>query len=175
MALRLATLCSSLNEIPKKAKQVDIDAINTAAIIPFAQQEMVHSFLTGIDPKLKNEVSNFIHTIVHSYPEIIESLGDGEGKLDPDTKRGLLEIGSQISVDFIEQLEEIIQNNYTSPVINTVSSLPKEELAAMAEGLVNLTSIKRKMSNETETVGGPIDVADFSRFKSQLYPKLFKE
>ncbi|NJJ37804.1 hypothetical protein [Paenibacillus apii] len=147
----------------EKAKQIDIDAINTAAIVPFAQQEMVHSFLTGIDPKLKNEVSNFIHAIVHTYPEIIESLGESEETLSIEAKRGLLEIGSQISNEFIEQLEEIIQNKYTSPVINTVSSLPKEELAAMAEALVNLTSIKRKMSNETETVGGPIDVAVISK------------
>jgi hypothetical protein len=47
--------------------------------------------------------------------------------------------------------------------MDTVSSFPKEELAAMAEALVNLTSIKRKMSYESETVGGPIDVAVISK------------
>ena len=41
--------------------------------------------------------------------------------------------------------------------------LPKDELAAMAESLINLTSFKRKVSMEEETVGGPIDVAVISK------------
>ena len=41
--------------------------------------------------------------------------------------------------------------------------LPKDELAAMAESLVNLTSFKRKVSMEVESVGGPIDVAVISK------------
>jgi len=40
-----------------------------------------------------------------------------------------------------------------------VASLPKDELGAMAESLVNLTKFKRRVSIERETVGGPIDVA----------------
>lgn len=41
--------------------------------------------------------------------------------------------------------------------------LPKDELAAMAESLVNLASFKRRVTDEEETVGGPIDVAVISR------------
>jgi len=37
--------------------------------------------------------------------------------------------------------------------------LLKDELAAMAEALVNLTKFKRRVSTARETVGGPIDVA----------------
>jgi hypothetical protein len=49
------------------------------------------------------------------------------------------------------------------PVINVVISLPKTELAAMAESLVNLTTLKRKVSLQVETVGGPVDVAVISK------------
>jgi len=63
--------------------------------------------------------------------------------------------------------------------------LPKDELAAMAESLVNLTSFKRKVTLETETVAGPIDVAVISKgdgfiwikrkhyFKAELNPQFF--
>ena len=44
-----------------------------------------------------------------------------------------------------------------------VEFMPKPELASMAESLVGLTSIKRKVSRGMETVGGPIDVAVISR------------
>jgi hypothetical protein len=44
-----------------------------------------------------------------------------------------------------------------------VANLPKEELAGMAESLVSLTSFKRRVSHDPETVGGPIDVAVISK------------
>jgi len=62
-----------------------------------------------------------------------------------------------------ERLENYRRENYVDPIINVVASLPKAELAAMAESLVNLTSFKGKVSMEAETVGGPIDVAVISK------------
>jgi hypothetical protein len=40
---------------------------------------------------------------------------------------------------------------------------PADHVAAMAESLVNLTSFKRRITSEMETVGGPIDVAVISK------------
>ncbi|MDP6474755.1 MAG: hypothetical protein QF894_07610, partial [Alphaproteobacteria bacterium] len=39
----------------------------------------------------------------------------------------------------------------------------KEEIAGLAEALVSLTSLKRRVSEDEETVGGPIDVAVISK------------
>lgn len=50
-------------------------------------------------------------------------------------------------------------DDYVSPVLDVVASLPKDELGSMAESLVTLTSLKRRISMEHETVGGPVDVA----------------
>lgn len=47
--------------------------------------------------------------------------------------------------------------------MSVVSHLPKDELAAMAETLINLTSFKRKVTMDAQTVGGPIDVAIISK------------
>jgi hypothetical protein len=63
----------------------------------------------------------------------------------------------------IKNLDTLRRENYTNSIINIVSVLPKDELAAMAESLVNLTSFKRRVSSEEETVGGPIDVAVISK------------
>ena len=41
--------------------------------------------------------------------------------------------------------------------------MPPEDLATMAESLVSLTSLKRHVSSEEETVGGPVDVAVVSK------------
>ena len=42
----------------------------------------------------------------------------------------------------------------------------------MAESLVNLTSLKRRMSLDEESVGGPIDVAVISNPDFSYYPEI---
>ncbi|MCP4196209.1 MAG: hypothetical protein GY762_03585 [Proteobacteria bacterium] len=71
--------------------------------------------------------------------------------------------------------------------MEVVSTLPKDELAATAEALVNLTKFKRRVSNEQETVGGPIDVAVITKgdgfvwikhkhyFKADLNPRFMSK
>ena len=66
-----------------------------------------------------------------------------------------------------------------------VTHLPKDELAAMAESLVRLTSFKRRVSVEAERVAEPIDVAVISKgdgfiwikrkhyFQRELNPQFF--
>ena len=54
-------------------------------------------------------------------------------------------------------------DRFIQPVIRIVEGLPKSELAEMAESLVNLTSLRRHVTPDMETVGGPIDVAVISR------------
>ena len=47
--------------------------------------------------------------------------------------------------------------------MEVVQNLPKEELGGMAEAMVNLTSLKRRVSLDQETVGGPVDIAIISK------------
>ncbi len=49
--------------------------------------------------------------------------------------------------------------------------MPKQDLANLAQELINLTSVKRKFSAEKETVGGPIDVAVISRIDGFVWVK----
>jgi hypothetical protein len=71
-----------------------------------------------------------------------------------------VEIGRK---DLEKALESFQWDHSVEPIYKVVGMLPKDELAAMAESLVNLTSFKRRVSTERETVGGPIDVAVISR------------
>ena len=56
-----------------------------------------------------------------------------------------------------------MRERFTNPILNIVASLPKDELADMAETLVSITSFMRRVSSDLETVGGPIDVAVISK------------
>lgn len=49
---------------------------------------------------------------------------------------------------------------YIAPTLQSIGSLPKDELGLLAESLVSITSLKQRMSIfDYQTVGGPIDVA----------------
>jgi hypothetical protein len=64
-----------------------------------------------------------------------------------------------LSQDLFAQRQQL----YVSPLLSIIGSLPMDELASLAESLVNLTSLRRRVSLDDETVGGPIDVAVISR------------
>ena len=89
-----------------------------------------------------------------------------KGTLSPNTYTSLMDEMEQEKSnavkEFIDYLDERKQSNYR-PITTAVRSLPKEELAEMAEALVSLTSLKRRVSLAAETVGGPIDVAVISK------------
>lgn len=59
----------------------------------------------------------------------------------------------------MQEMEEYIQTNYIDKLVNTISYLSKEDLADMAESLVRMTYLKRRITSEEESVGGPVDVA----------------
>jgi hypothetical protein len=75
---------------------------------------------------------------------------------------------------------------FARDVQNVIFLMSKQELAFLAQELVNLTSVKRKFSSVIESVGGPIDVAVISRidgfvwvrrkhyFEPNLNPRYFQ-
>jgi hypothetical protein len=155
-------------------------------IVPFAQDEMVWTFLTGIDPEILKFSEKYLREIFMKYPEYIDKEKLGlDDKKHKELKDDLWRGGSQLFDDFGKALSKCQRESNTQPILDMVSVLPKDELAAMAESLVNLTVFKRKVSKSVETVGGPIDVAVISKgdgfvwvkrkhyFKPELNPHFF--
>lgn len=143
-----------------------------ASITPFAQGEMVATFMEGIDPYLQNHIEGYLSEIFDEYPETIveniEKFNDNEKRL---LKEKLKEVSNKIFKNYQEAVQTYRREYYVDPVTIVVSMLPKDELAAMAESLVNLTCFKRKVTMESETVGGPIDVAVISKCDGFIWIK----
>lgn len=136
---------------------------NGAIIVPFAQREMVDIFMSGMDPRFEQAIITNVATSIQAYPQfIINSIE----KLDQNEKTALIEQFSQVSAEMVAQLQAQLQNlrilNFT-PIINVVTTLPTSDMASLAESLVNLTTLKRRVSLDAETVGGPVDVAVISK------------
>ncbi|PIQ95127.1 MAG: hypothetical protein CO148_03580 [Nitrospirae bacterium CG_4_9_14_3_um_filter_41_27] len=148
----------------KKEKDAAINVDSSAWIIPFAQSEMVATFIEGVDPGYNKIISDYLSEYFEKYPDfIVDSIENVDATKKQEFSKKLKEIGLAILSDFNKKLQEYRQASHISPITSAVSFLPKDELAAMAESLVNLTSFKRKISLDAETVGGPIDVAVISK------------
>jgi hypothetical protein len=138
-----------------------------ASVNPFAQREMVNRFMEGVDPKYTEEIEKYVSSLLtNGYPnKIAEALsGKISAGLQDSLRKELTELGTKLAQDFADGLQAYRNSQFIMPVIDSVASLPTDELAAMAESLVNLTAFKRRMTSvETDTVALPIDVAVISK------------
>ncbi len=145
-------------------KHVDIDRAGIgAAVISFAQSEMVGRFMNGIDPEFMAYLRQFFED---SLVKVVSELLGTDSQADQLSEQELpqrLEIVRGNLADFEEATNAFRWQRYNEPILDIVNLLPKEELAGMAEALVSLTSLKRRVSTEEESVGGPVDVAVISK------------
>lgn len=150
-----------------------IDYENSAIIIPFAQMEMVQTFIDGISPLFNNLHTTLIKETIDNYPKII--LDNIAVDIDSNERKKLEKHIKKISNSNLEKgikkIEEIQYRRYIEPILKVVTFLPKNELAEMAESLVNLTCLRKKISMDDETVGGPIDVAVISKGDGLIWIK----
>jgi len=136
----------------------------SAAVSAFAQKEMAHTFMEGIDPELLNMMTSYIVRLLNDYPSIlIQHIPGLSNPLRASLNLRLKRISTKIIDEFAKAITKYRQDNYIDPTLGIVGVLSKNDLAEMAESLVHLTSLKRKYSPQSETVGGPIDVAVISK------------
>lgn len=130
-----------------------------ASIIAFAQQEVVRQFLEGIDPALADHIyGSSVRVLSGLVDLILQKLAEVDNEM-------ALALASTLRPQ-LEDIKKGLQSDWNArrretaiPVVGITATLPKDELAAMAESLVNLTKFRRRITPERETVGGPIDVA----------------
>lgn len=127
---------------------------------------MVQQFMDGIDSGYRDNIVSTVASILTDlYPDALADALKGhlsEGDLDT-LKKTLEQTGQELMSKLMSGMHAYQHDRHVSPIIDIVEYLPKEDLAAMAESLVNLTSLKRHVTREAETVGGPIDVALISK------------
>jgi len=136
-----------------------------SGIIPFAQEDVVYSFIKGFDPELQQISDNYLNSMSEEFFK-------NAPILNPVQKAQFINDFKSDLSDFKSTMDKEILDRHVTPMINMIEVLPKDELATMAETLVNITAFKRKMAvSSLETVGGPIDVAVISKGDGLVWVK----
>lgn len=138
------------------------------SIIAFAQDDMVATFMNGVNPHVLQFLQSFMNKLFDRLPDLIECETPSESE---EKKRKFRTQSRKLLSGFFDEFSKHLSGEHANPVLRMVTALPKDELAAMAEALVNLTAFKRRMTEAMETVGGPIDVAVISKGDGLVWVK----
>ncbi|MEJ7627839.1 MAG: hypothetical protein WKF35_13320 [Ferruginibacter sp.] len=150
-------------------KVVKISNFNSGAISPFAQTDVIDTILTGIDPNLDLTYrENFESSFTKYNATLLREIGDNNNPLKALIEG--LDINKIVS-EYNSKNQETKRALYIEPLMNAVSSLAKEDLAEMAESLIYLTYLKRRITFAEESVGGPVDVAIISKGDGFIWTK----
>lgn len=137
-----------------------------AGLKAFAQKDEIETFMLGVCLPIRR---HYNETMSNLYSYFVESIIDFVDSSDnPIDQKELLKAQyiEKLSLkmhELEEETQSYIKVNQTDKVVNMLKHLPKNELAYMAESLVNLTAFKRKVSHDADSVGGPIDVMVISK------------
>ncbi len=147
----------------------EISDNNNGAIMSYAQTEVINMFIKGIDPEIDYTYISVFQKLLKDYSNTIVGLLNGE---NDELAQKINDFDLSILVnEFEKQLNQLKREKQISPTLDTVAILSKEDLAEMAESLIYLTYLKRRISSTEESVGGPIDVAIISKGDGFIWKK----
>jgi hypothetical protein len=132
-------------------------------VIPYAQTDVVNSFLKGVDFRNLKFLRRYFAVVCRGLSQTFMKAVAVPAKEKGALASRLQKATETALANWDERILNHLKEKHHIPLLDAVSVLPKEELAALAEALVNLTSIKHKVSLRVETVGGPTDVAVISK------------
>ncbi|MNT70637.1 hypothetical protein D3C72_2090470 [compost metagenome] len=84
---------------------------------------------------------------------------------------GLRTAFDHIHSEASEKIADFRNEQFRGPIIDMIRFMPNQELATLAASLIDLTSLKRRVSRERETVGGDVDVAVISKSEGFVWIK----
>ena len=147
------------------------------AVVPFAQKDVIKTFMTGIDDGMKNSIEFYFYQTILEYLIQLKKNITYDDEIDEKSLNKIeIEIDKflnncqSLSLDFMKNIENL-EEKFSASIVNSIGALPKNELGNMAESLINATSLKRKVSNDLESVGGDIDVAIISKSDGFIWKK----
>lgn len=152
----------------KTVEEASISEDNTASMLPLAQTDVMQTFLFGINDSFINDIGNAIPQEINKCFERMDDALFADSKKD-EVRQSI----EQITPNVVTALAAKAHQEYMTPILQSVATLPIEELALLAESMINITSLRRKVviDNNIGTVGGPIDVAIISKSDGFIWLK----
>lgn len=142
----------------------------SAHVLPFAVSDEVFLFMERIDGQYLPILEMLMGRMLEQFAaELIGEVVPQRRRRAAANKAAELIPGRASKA--MELFARIRSKSASQPIVSVLRSLPKEELAAVAEALVELTSLQKRVAGQLETVGGAVDVAVISRGDGLIWIK----
>lgn len=149
-----------------------------AQIISFAQNEIINSFLHGIDEETLNLIENFTSKLLKGNLDLIEQYN--KEKIKSKDLNNFINSINLKNQEYLQYFFNLLNYNiyyYFLDILDSVDSLPKKDFSELAEFFIRMSSFKYKLTSNQTTVGEDINVALVSKktgFQWMKYENLFK-
>jgi hypothetical protein len=142
-----------------------IDTETRSKIRMFADSEVTHAFIRGIDYSLERRVYGAMSMMLHAVvDQVIEAFPGADHVQRENVRRKFQgELVPQYLDAFRGMIGDYQQQAYINPVLRVLEIAARPELAETARELVGLNVFKKRIMAQKQTVGGAIDVAVISR------------
>lgn len=149
----------------QEAESCQVSDMSTSVILPFAQRDVIEGFLNGVRPDLASVYYNtFGQLLTGLNGQLAGYMQNLTPLLLPGTVLPPWQLNIQQMVDnFAQSITAVQMEQIVQPMLASVQGLSKDDLAEMAESLIHLTYLHRRINSAPESVGGPIDVAVISK------------
>ncbi|RCK28665.1 hypothetical protein [Thalassospira lucentensis] len=161
VSVEIMTPLHDLRRIRKNTEH-EISRERRTGVFTFAQSQATTQTIIGLDAIADQIITGILHSQYINTVDKVTALIQEQFAPNEELKSIVDERVAEICFATLEtaqlKIREFTQSNIDS-FHKTLAYLPKDEMALVAETLVNLNSFQKKVRGNAETVGGPIDVA----------------
>lgn len=138
-----------------------------AKLSSFAQTAMSDTFSLGVSEDVYSSIMRTLEDKLQGFAKdiIVQSVGDASKIADFN------DVVSKARREMGKAILEQAQKDHALPLRKVLGVLPVDEMAELAETLINLQALKEKVTKSTETVGGPVDVAIITKSEGLVWVK----
>lgn len=108
----------SANKLFALSKYHPVGLNITSAIIPFAQSEMVHSFMEGVDPAYQEFMEKSIRAVLDTYGDTLLDLFKGRAGLANSDPQELSKVNEDVWNGIEKAMAAFRQQVFVDPVAN---------------------------------------------------------
>jgi hypothetical protein len=154
-------------QVSTEVNNLSIDHETPAALSAFAQKSMTDTFYLGLSEDVYSVVMESLTEELQTFAAEVCQASGGEITKINDLAALVAKARGSTSNSLLDRAMQ----EHAIPLRRVLGALPIEEMAELAETLINLQSLKEKVTKPSETVGGPIDVAVITRSEGLVWIK----
>jgi len=147
----------------ERVSDASINHVTSSYIQPYATKAMVETFLNGF----ASEVWEAVNDSFGRHARALADACTAAGANLPD----VADVIDSASKQFTKEWSTKAFQSHYVPLRGVVAGLPPDQMAELAETLVMLESFKEKVTQRTQSVGGPIDVAVITKSEGLVWIK----